>query len=200
VHVWKSGHNYRHENFGNQREEECEGEDCGGGDQGGTVTVIKNVVDTKGVVHQDVTTWFWDVDGGGHYSTGSTNTQDVTVGNHVISEEQLAGYTVTASSCTVETPIVLFTALGVQTPTTVAPSTSLTVDVENGDNVTCTFTNTQNKPAGHVLGSSTTVTPGKGAELVNTGQNALANIAAGTLLIGAAIGLWLFGGRRQTQN
>lgn len=102
------------------------------GNQGrGNIVVIKNVdSDGDGTIDdQDVTTWTWDIDGSGNYTTGSNNVQNVAAGTYTVSEDQKENYHVTASSCTGEESEVL--------------STSLNVTVGVGETVTCTFTNTQ---------------------------------------------------------
>ncbi len=118
VTVALSGHDYSNTNFGNQGR--------------GTISVIKNV-DTNGdgtVDQTDVTTWNWDINGSGGYSTGSANHQSVAAGSYTVSEEQRANYHVTSSSCT-----------GTTAPS--SPTTSLSATVNPGDNVACTFTNTR---------------------------------------------------------
>jgi uncharacterized repeat protein (TIGR01451 family) len=103
------------------------------GNQGrGTITVVKNV-DTDGdgqINDQDVTTWTWDIDAAGNFATGSGNSQGVAAGTYTVSEDQQTNYHVTASSCSGETA-------------PQAATTSLSVTVSPGENVTCTFTNTR---------------------------------------------------------
>lgn len=104
----------------------------------GTITVVKNVdTDGDGTVDQhDVTDWNWQLDNGSSLNTGSTNTQTVSIGNHSVQELQKSGFHVTASSCT-----------GENTPN--IPTTNLGVNVSDGENVVCTFTNTRD--TGHVV-------------------------------------------------
>jgi uncharacterized repeat protein (TIGR01451 family) len=145
----------------------------------GSVTIVKDAQpDSK--QRFDFTTSlgaaFSLVDDGSGASSQTFN--DVVPGTYTVTEDSTLGWDLKSVDCGDGVTMSL-------------SGRTLTITVSPGANVTCTFTNAQ-KPQGHVLGAST--------QLTNTGNNALVNVIAGLVVISAALGLWLFGGRRQTQE
>ncbi|GEM_PF-5170377 len=113
----------------------------------------------------------------GVVSTNSKTFTDVMPGTYTISEESVAGWNLHSINC------------GEGTQISYAKG-ELSLVVEPGANVTCTFVNT--KIPGKVLGTTT--------ELVNTGDNGLANILAGTILISFALAARWFGRKQNATN
>lgn len=100
------------------------------GNQGrGTITVHKNLDNDADGQVDDVNSsnWTWDIDGQGNFTTGDTS-QSISAGAYTISEDHQDGYHVTNVECNGQ------------------PSgsvESLQVNVEAGESLDCTFTNTR---------------------------------------------------------
>ena len=102
----------------------------------GTINVIKNVNDGLGTTTTDASGWNWNLNGTGNYTDGGTAVNEP-AGNYSVSEAlnatQSADYQVTASSCSD----------GTTTTNTTPASTTQSVTLAPGENITCYFTNTR---------------------------------------------------------
>ncbi|PIP17182.1 MAG: hypothetical protein COX44_01285, partial [Candidatus Portnoybacteria bacterium CG23_combo_of_CG06-09_8_20_14_all_37_13] len=100
-----------------------------------SVTVFKDV-DTDGDGDIDIshsTDWIWDIDGVGNYATGSV-ISNFHPGTYIFSEDQQSGYHVTSLICN----------NGITNPNqNYGAVESQSIPVSSGQNLICTFTNTQ---------------------------------------------------------
>jgi len=105
------------------------------GNQGrGTITVHKNVdvngdgdLEDEGIDIINSTDWTWDINNEGDFATGD-NSQAVAAGDYIVSEDPKDGYHITSVECN---------------EAEFETSESIEINVEAGDNLVCTFTNTR---------------------------------------------------------
>lgn len=107
---------------------------------------------------------------------GSKSFDSLMPGTYHISESAVSGWTLKGIDC------------GDATMT--QDGSGITLTVNAGDDITCTFVNT--KKPGHVLGAAT--------ELPNTGQSGIVNIIAGAFIMSLAIAARSFGRKSQAST
>jgi LPXTG-motif cell wall-anchored protein len=109
---------------------------------------------------------------------GSKSFDNLMPGTYHISESAVSGWTLKDIDC------------GEATMT--QDGSGITLTVKAGDDINCTFVNAKKPKPGHVLGAST--------ELPNTGQNPLASVAAGLMIIAFAFAARWFGRKPQSST